>query len=433
MKIAEADFNIRIVSSDGIPDSLLTPGQVTILGKREELWRYAHKVHTDIQVGIDRKSTYYRHNLRIVDDFDELAGYLDCNIIAPLPNLLTGETEMVIASTRPEDLGIAAAEVMKEIENRTRKVIESTIALFALGARAEYGFAVDTLLGRSSRYERLGAPKPSSQPRRFLSFISFKGRKRYNFEEGIVAGQSSPVEDRSGQRVSDRKIREVYENLPDRYSDLYERRNPEAAQILRRSLDVIDQQSLVALLFEAAKTDKGLLQRLQKAKLKIASRYGIKVRPWSKEQKGHFKDQYRFCIYLTDEDGNEVPIKFRNNPSYCIFMMYVLDRHTRGIEATSLEFQDNQEEFKRLYSTIFNEDNEKIEAFCKEMIHREAKEKGFIRKGRYDDYLKDINDTMDELVGCPDSMSLKVGHGQFLEIPSNQIEIDKGLTKFTFV
>lgn len=427
MKIAEAAFNIRIVSSDGIPDSLLKIGQVTILGNPEELGSYAQKVYDDIFRGIDIKSTLYRYDLRVVDGFEELAGYLECNIIVPLPNLETGGTEVVIASAGPEYLGQAAVEIMKEVEDRTRKAIESTIALFALGARPEYHIAVDAL------FERL------SRPRYYGSAISFKGRKKNGLDASVekfpaqVGNSSYYGISHRETRPSDREIREVYDNLPDRYSDLYERRNPEAAQIVRRSLDVIDQQSLVALLFEAAKTDKGLLQRLHKAKLKIASRYGIKVRPWSKEQKGHFKDQYRFCIYLTDEDGNEVPIKFRNNPSYCIFMMYVLDRHTRGIEATSLEFQDNQEEFKRLYSTIFNEDNEKIEAFCKEMIHREAKEKGFIRKGRYDDYLKDINDTMDELVGCPDSISLKVGHGQFLEIPSNQIEIDKGLTKFNFV
>ena len=66
------------------------------------------------------------------------------------------------------------------------------------------------------------------------------------------------------------------------------------------------------------------------------------------------------------------------------------------------------------------------------MIHRPTNVKGIVRKGRFDDYIKDINDTMDELVGCPDSISLKVGHGQFLEIPQYKFEVDKNLPFFKF-
>lgn len=171
---------------------------------------------------------------------------------------------------------------------------------------------------------------------------------------------------------------------------------------------------------------------MQKAKRKMATKYGLRVRQWSSDQKKDFKDQYRFCLYLTDDKGNEKPIKFKNNPSYCIFMMYVLDRFTRGLEATYLSFKENQDEFKRLYRSIFNEDYEQIDSFCEEMIHRPTNVKGIVRKGRFDDYIKDINDTMDELVGCPDSISLKVGHGQFLEIPQYKIEVDKNLPFFKF-
>lgn len=430
MKNDKADFNIRIVSSDEIPDSLLKAGQVTILVNREDLWRCAHKVHTDIQQGIDRKSTYYRYELKVLDNIEELSRYLDCNIIAPLPNLLTGETEIVIASARTEDIGLAAVKVMNVIESQSRNAIESTIALFALGAPSEYRYAVNALLERLFRPKRWSRPAQAFRPVDYCTSVSFEecGNKKADIDDSPLQ-----VENRLHSRISAEDIQEVYENLPDRYSDLYEKRNPEAAKIVRFSLDMIDQPSLVALLLEAAKTDKGLLQKLQKAKQKMASKYGIRVKQWSQEQKKYFKDQYRYCLYLIDDRGNEIPIKFKNNPSYCIFMMYVLDRHTRGIKATSLDFKDNQDEFKRLYSSIFNEDNEKIEVFCREMIHRKANETGYVRKGRYDDYIKDINDTMDQMVGCPDSITLKVGRGQFLEIPPNHIEIDRDLPIFNFI
>lgn len=419
MKIANSIFNIRTISSEDIPAPLLKEGLVTILGTPDSLGNLAQKVYNDILQGIDIKATYYRYYLRVNDTYEGLADYLDCNIIAPLPNMVSGETELIIATARPEDLGLAAVAIMNEIENRTRDEIESTIALFALGAPDEYRFAVESLFGRISCSDNSN------------SKISFKKPipSKSNGKLGYLPTQS---EEDTFRKISDKDIREVYDNLPDRYSDLYEKRNPDAAQVVRYSLEVIDKQSLVALLVEAAKTDKRLLQKLQKAKCKMATKYGLRVRQWSSDQKKDFKDQYRFCLYLKDDKGNEKPIKFKNNPSYCIFMMYVLDRFSRGLEATSLSFKENQNEFKRLYRSIFNEDYEQIDSFCEEMIHRPTKVKGIVRKGRFDDYIKDINDTMDELVGCPDSISLKVGHGQFLEIPQYKIEIDKNLPFFKF-
>jgi len=420
MNIANSIFNIRIISSEDIPSSIIKEGLVTILGSPDTLGKYAQKVYNDILQGIDIKTTFYKYDLRVNDGYSGLDEYLECNLIAPLPNLVTGETEMIIATAQPEDLGLAAVAIMNEIENRTRDTIESTIALFALGAPDEYRFAVEILFNRLARSNN------------YSSRISFRGRSssKTNGKLGYLPTQA---EEDSFRKISDKDIRDVYDNLPDRYSDLYEKRNPDAAQVVRYSLGVIDQQSLVALLVEAAKTDKRLLQKLQKAKRKMAAKFGIRVKQWSNEQKKDFKDQYRFCLYLTDETGNEKPIKFKNNPSYCIFMMYVLDRFSRGMEATSLSFKENETEFKRLYSSIFNEEYEQIDNFCKEMIHRPTTVKGIVRKGRYDDYIKDINDTMDELVGCPNSISLKVGHGQFLEIPPDQIEIDQNLPFFNFV
>ncbi|MDE5629379.1 MAG: hypothetical protein K2I69_07445 [Muribaculaceae bacterium] len=420
MKIANSIFNIRIISSEGIPSPLRKEGMVTILGSPKALGNYAHRLYNDILQGIDIKATFYRYDLSIKEEYSGLDKYLECNLIAPLPNLVTGEIEMIIATAQPEDLGLAAVAIMNEIENRTRNAIESTIALFALGAPDEYRFAVEILFNRLSRSNN------------YNSRISFKGRSSSK-TIGRLGYLPAQTQEDAFRKISDKDIREVYDNLPDRYSDLYEKRNPDAAQVVRYSLGVIDQQSLVALLVEAAKTDKRLLQKLQNAKRKMAAKYGLKVKQWSSDQKKNFKDQYRFCLYIIDEKGNEKPVKFKNNPSYCIFMMYVLDRFSRGVEATSLSFKENEEEFKRLYRSIFNEDYEQIDSFCEEMIHRPTNVKGIVRKGRFDDYIKDINDTMDELVGCPDSISLKVGHGQFLEIPQQNIEIDRNLPFFKFI
>lgn len=304
---------------------------------------------------------------------------------------------------RTEEVQQWAVALIEEIERAARTDFETVIGLFALGAREAYEEAVQELMCR---------------PRA----ISFRGH-----------GSSGMLGKVGEEKISDREIREAYDSLPDRYSELYERRNPQAARVVRRSLEMMDLRGLVALLVEAAKTDRRLLQKLQQAKRKMASRFHLRVKQWSRDQKPIFKDQYRFCLYLADDDGREQPVKFRSNPSYCIYMMYVVDRVSRGDDATNLDIEENQAEFRRLYRSLFNEPLERIDSLCEEMLRRPTREKGITRKGRYDDYLKDINDTMDLLVGPPESISLKVGHGQFLEIPPRQIEIDKNLPKFDFV
>ncbi len=114
-----------------------------------------------------------------------------------------------------------------------------------------------------------------------------------------------------------------------------------------------------------------------------------------------FKDQYRYCIYVKDFNGNEIPVKFKNTPSYCIFMMHILDRRKRGDQTTALSIRDNKEEFKRLFRCVMNEAYEQIDTFCEEMIHRRISDSSNLRKGRYDDYIKDINDTFDKMFGQP--------------------------------
>lgn len=81
MNIADAAFNIRIVSS-----RMLKDGLVSILGDKEASGHYAHRIYMDIIGGIDVKSTSHHYN---------------------------------------------------EIEKRTRGIMESTIAMFAHAVKDE--------------------------------------------------------------------------------------------------------------------------------------------------------------------------------------------------------------------------------------------------------------------------------------------------------
>jgi len=411
-------FNIRRLGSEDIPLDLLKQGLVSILGDSNILAPYAGKVYDDILHGIDIKSTYYHYDLRVNANYPGLSDYLEANVICPLPNPITGYTELVVATANPQELGLAVVAVMNEVENSTRRYYEQVLALFSLGASSELRDIVNGWFSKTT----------PSGPR---GIVSFRGRKRPSSTESKSFSEENIS---SGKKITERQIKEVYDNLPDRYSELYAKRNPEAASILRFSLGLMDpSNNMVHLLLEAAKVNRNLLKKLHDTKIRIASQYSIKVKKWSNDQESNFNDFYRYCLYLVDSSGNERPIKFHNRPSYCIYLMYILDRYNKHDLVSDLSYKDNQIEFKKLYSEIMFEDSEQIDSFCNTMLRRKNPETGLFRKGRYDDYIKDISDTFDDLVGSPDSMVFKVGHGQFLQIEPGRIEIDENLPKHAFV
>lgn len=412
-------FDLRIVAPTGLPEELVLPGKITVVGNQHILGRYAHKIYNDLLKGVDITSTYYKYDLKINNEYENNDPVSEFEIMAPLPDLITGVSDMVVTRAKAEDLGLAAVEIINEIERQTKDYIQTFIALFSLGAPEEFRELVEIFFDRLK--EKYKDPYP----------ISFLGEEKIPSSEKLPESNNKELGGLRG-KISEKEIRDVYDSLPDRYSDLYEKRNPDAAQILRHSLEVIDQQNLVGLLLEAAKTDRNLFKKIQKARLFLASRYGIKVYKWSRRHKEFFRDRYNYCLYLVDNKGKEIPLKFKNYPSYCIYIMFVLDKLKKGNEASAISLKDNHEEFNRLFKFIFNIDPLKIDSLCREMFLRKTNDT-ILRKGRLDDYLKDINDTLDEVLGCPDSLSLKIGHGKFLDIPQNNIEIDENLTIFNFV
>ena len=103
MNIADAALNIRIVSSDEIPARLLKDGLVSILGDKEALDHYAHRIYMDIIGGIDVKSTSHLYH---------------------------------------------------EIEKRTRGIMESPIAMFARAVKDEIESICSEMIHRQANDRR---------------------------------------------------------------------------------------------------------------------------------------------------------------------------------------------------------------------------------------------------------------------------------------
>lgn len=232
--------------------------------------------------------------------------------------------------------------------------------------------------------------------------------------------------------ISEKQRKEAFSNLPKKITNTFEKQDPESYEIAQQTIGLWTATEQKALLNEVAKEIPWLLQKMQMKAMSAASRYEIHVRPWKSTFRNDFKDRYLYCIYLKNAKGKETALTFKNYPSYCIYMMYIIDRVQRGEDVTDLSLKELRNEFCQIYKTIISETDENINSFFDGLEYRKIEGSAMKRKGRYDDYIKDIHDTLEKLVGEIDSIPFKVGHGRYLGILPERIHIDEKLTKFKF-
>lgn len=232
--------------------------------------------------------------------------------------------------------------------------------------------------------------------------------------------------------LTEAAIKETMNNVPERISATYLKKNPEAARILRQTLELYGMGDAASMLFEVASSDRNFFKKIFRQRCEIASRWKLDLRKWDSSCSSDFTSSYLYCLYLIDNRGKEIPLRFTHQPSYCLFVMHLLDRKQRGDNVRALDFQKNADEFSRLYATLFMKENGKIKELCERTIQRSDATTGRLRGGRLTDYIKDISDTLDKIMGRPDSLPLKVGNGHFIEIQPERISIDASLPKFKF-
>lgn len=391
------------------------------------------KITDDVLDAIDRVNHYLdrdrllseedeTHNVRPIDVEFLKNEKRDFNIFSPVEDPGTGRTLFVVAQADPEDFEYALPHVVFEASRLRRKLIEEAIVRAAIGDPERFIKAVAEHYFDSGCIQYSRAPKCYSEPEPCgLSDSDESAPKRierFQYERPRI--------------YSERDKKNAFNRLPQRLSALFEKQNPEDAEIVRETFRNMTASEMRAILFRLARKKKDLLRDMADTALSAASQYELHVRPWSQKCRGDFKDRFRYCLYIRDSRGREKPVVFKNNPSYCIYMMYVIDRARRGEDATELAPTKRHEEFCRLYGTLMCEDSETIESLFKTMTYRNTAEKGKVRKGRFDDYIKDIHETMESLVGEFNSIPLKVGHGRFLEIQPERIFIDQKLAEFDF-
>jgi|GEM_PF-4057927 hypothetical protein len=247
-----------------------------------------------------------------------------------------------------------------------------------------------------------------------------------------VDDSSANLSKSSSDRImSSKRKRLLLSKLPEKVSERFIKKNPDCRKEIQALVASVSHQDLQEIVMELITKQKGALEIFDFEKLSAASEYELCVKQWDKGIKD-FDHKFKYCLYLKDHKGKETPIKFQNHPAYCLYIMYVIDRAVRGENASYLSIRENKDEFIRLYQVIFGFPKEDAENKYKTFAYRLNKEGTPTRKGRYDDYLKDIDETIVSLVGRADSIPLKLRDGGHLEIRPDRIKIDENLRSFKF-
>lgn len=242
---------------------------------------------------------------------------------------------------------------------------------------------------------------------------------------------ASPKRYLNTSNMSSKNKREFLKHIPDKVSERYIRKNPNCKQDLEALIASVSHEDLQQLVLELITRQKGATQIFDFSNLSAASEYELYVKKWDETIK-EFDRKFHYCIYLKDAKGKEYPIKFQHHPAYCLYMMYIIDRAIRGNDASYLSIRENKEQYIRLYQAVFGDPYDEAEKKYLTFAYRLTKEGAISRKGRYDDYLRDIDNTITAIVGRADSIPLKLRDGGHLELLPERIKIDENLRVFNF-
>lgn len=448
-------FDVRLQSAIDVVLPTDAFGNIFILGNRSAFADKVSEIRSTIIDNLDKSTTFYHYKLKVKEEVSD-----DYNIICPIKDPVGDRVFYIVAKADVDELDFAIPAVINEAETNLRKFSEEALIMVAMEEPELFKSVVDRVIVDGYGDDNSG---DSISPLGLMPMGGIVGAALglslglddfdFDLDEcassaiesdatfaqpdsdmreaalGIVKGGSLK---RNIGVISEKQRKEAFSNLPKKITNAFEKQDPESCEIAHRCLALLTADEQNALRREIAKEIPWLLQKMEMKAMSAASRYEIHVRPWEITFCNDFKDRYLYCIYLKNAKGKETALTFKNSPSYCIYMMYIIDRVQRGDEVTDLSLKGLRNEFCQLYKTIINETEQNIRSYFDGLEYRKIEGSNMKRKGRYDDYIKDIHDTLERLVGDIDSIPFKVGHGRYLGILPERIHIDEKLAKFKF-
>lgn len=442
-------FDIRILDDiTGIPFSLDKNGTLYIVGNRDALSDKILEIKNSVLVGMDKSNTFYQYNLRVIEKPAGQPNALDWNIICPIEDPARGTKLYVAASSNDDDLDLAVSTVINEAESQMRRFLEEALIVAAVRDPERYKNAVNKVIVDSnddgSGYE---SPLSASVGAVFPVPLGLALGMDMDFDDGICSADGNEgyheaaigismksISQKGLRKVTAKDRKEAFRKLPEKISDAYQKENPIDVQIVNETLSVYSAEELLAVLNAMGKKYKNLIRNAYDTTLQGVSKYRLVLHPWDIKYCKDFKskNKYHYFLYLQDSRGKETPVIFKHNPSFCIYVMYMIDRYNRKENVTDLSVRTMEKEFSTIYKVIMDETDEKIAEIFKGMSYRTTKS-GNIRDGRYGEYIKDIHTTFEKLMDNVNSLPFKVGQGRYLQVPPEKMSLPYNLVKLKIV
>lgn len=453
----ERGNSIKVIGSEGVPDIFHSSNCIYLLGSREKI---ADKVAPIKDILVRNNINF---DIKILNPVgaNNLSDYLEGNIVIPLFDIDNRVRGYVIGDDNDfslEDTILPAAKMALESQ---RKYLEDLLMAAAFNNPVEFNKSIDLAFGEKP--DSSETPQSTNLSKKLLGllpllifqipfnplsgdYIGINGGGGLDLDgdgaEDLEPPSSGENIEFSGIWVDQRRFlntsdmsnknkREFLKHIPEKISERYIRKNPNCKKDLEALIASVSHEDLQQLFLKLVTRQKGATHIFDFSNLSAASEYEVHVRKWDKTIKG-FDHKFHYCMFLKDSSGQEYPLKFQHHPAYCLYMMYVIDRAKRGNDASYLSIRDNKDQFIRLYQTVFGDPYHEAERKYLTFSYRLTKEGAITRKGRYDDYLKDIDTTITSIVGKADSIPLKLRDGGHLELLPEKIKIDENLKIFNF-
>lgn len=437
------------ITAEGIPDLFNKKNCLFVIGNKDQLQSAVYEAK-NLLTEKEFEYEIYIHNSIGKTSF---ADYIGGDVICPLFDIKGYIRGYIVADSSEVGLPNVALEVIQTVCQNQREYLEDIILAASFNSPVEFNNSVDAIFGENknqgtdsngnsrilpfdiSRFPLLplGAAAFSLDGDLDLDFDVADGIDDISIDGSIDLSDTaaSPIRYLYTSNMSSKNKREFLKHIPDKVSERYIRKNPNCKQDLEALIASVSHEDLQQLVLELITRQKGATQIFDFSNLSAASEYELYVKKWDETIK-EFDRKFHYCIYLKDAKDKEYPIKFQHHPAYCLYMMYIIDRAIRGNDASYLSIRENKEQYIRLYQAVFGAPYDEAEKKYLTFAYRLTKEGVISRKGRYDDYLKDIDNTITSIVGRADSIPLKLRDGGHIELLPERIKIDENLRVFHF-
>lgn len=423
-------FNIQ---STYFPDLSLpseSEGTIFLLGSGPALADIVIAVNKMVADGMDRASTYYDYKIRIIEKSEIEIEALGYNMICPIDNPMCDRTEFVIASSDPDSILLAVSTLIDETEKILNVAYREALILDAFSNPVEFKRAIDKVIVTRNIGRTMGFLPDDFNFDMSESFDEDNHIDELPAQEIMRYAALSPksYDKHYLRNLSAKERKERFLKIPDKITASFEKQDPDTTRFVNEVADNLSPEEMRAILKEIYTHHKGIAQKMTYQITGGASQYELIIKPRDDKQSKYYRDKLWYIMYLKDAKGREIPLIFKNAPAYCIYVMHVIDRYRSKENTRVLDLRKHRDEFIKVYETLFDEERAQIEHYFDELESRVSDSNGTKkRNGRYNDYIRDIHQTLESKLGTINSMPFKIGSNQFLSLLPSKIQIPAAL------